>query len=274
MTGTGDKRVNANVKALLNIAFDSKNRAKVNHKRPYTFFSAMDEFDVNGKKEAIEFLEFYCDLLENHPARLCFYLSETSTLDWFGRTLQGDHKIMAFLQQQANATYHVFPDVVPVAKIGHRDAHVVHCAERVRKRSKCAEPSLGAVSSETTPPGTSVQRKACVEKGQGDGVHNCESSSALPEKVTGMAAGDGYKMITETVACAPVKFLRAEGHVEFRRPSSKKYLRETKWNRPCKLEIAYSMTDLQDSTIHLIIYSCDMPCKRNLMKQFESVACD
>lgn len=231
----------------------------------------MEEFDVDSKKEAVDFLEFYCDLLENSPTRLCLYLSETSTLDWFGRTLHGDHKIMAFLQQQANSTCHVFPDVVPVSKIGYRDTHVVHCAERVRKRSKCVKPSLGAASSETTPPGTSMQRKVRVEKGQGDGVHNCESSSALSEKVT---AGDGYKVITETVACAPIKFLRAEGHVEFRRPSSKKYVRETKWKRPCKLEIAYSMTNLQDSTIHLIIYSCDMPCKRNLMKQFESVSCD
>lgn len=68
-----------------------------------------------------------------------------------------------------------------------------------------------------------------------------------------------------------VKFLTAEGHVEFHRPSSKKLQPETKWQRPCKLHIAYDCTkDIKDSSFYLIIYEGNVKCRRNLMKDFEA----
>lgn len=68
-----------------------------------------------------------------------------------------------------------------------------------------------------------------------------------------------------------VKFLTAEGHVEFHRPSSKKLQPETKWQRPCKLHIAYDCSkDIKDSSFYMIIYEGNVKCRRNLMKDFEA----
>lgn len=70
----------------------------------------------------------------------------------------------------------------------------------------------------------------------------------------------------------PVKYVIAEGVLEFKGKISKKLQRETRWSRPCKLQIAYTQTGFEDCTIHLIIYEGNMKCRRNLMKDFETNA--
>lgn len=68
-----------------------------------------------------------------------------------------------------------------------------------------------------------------------------------------------------------VQYLTAEGHVEFHRPSSKKIMKETKWQRPCKIHIAYdSGRDVKDTNFYLIIYEGNVKCRRNLMNTFEA----
>lgn len=87
-------------------------------------------------------------------------------------------------------------------------------------------------------------------------MHNCES----PVKKSRMAED----------ADAPMKYLVAEGCLEFTGRSSKKLMRQTRWSRPCKLHIAYRQTSLDDCTVYLMIYEGSMKCRRNLMKDFEA----
>lgn len=87
-------------------------------------------------------------------------------------------------------------------------------------------------------------------------MHNCLASPVKKSRVE-----------TEDV---PMKYLIAEGFIEFRRKSSKKLQPETKWSRPCKLQVAYTQTSFEDCTMHLIIYEGNMKCRRNLMKDFDS----
>lgn len=68
-----------------------------------------------------------------------------------------------------------------------------------------------------------------------------------------------------------VKYLTSEGNVEFHRPSLKKLQSETKWQRPCKIHIAYDCgKDIKDSSLYLIIYEGNVKCRRNLMRDFEA----
>lgn len=68
---------------------------------------------------------------------------------------------------------------------------------------------------------------------------------------------------------APIKFLVAEGSLEFAGKSSKKLQRQTQWSRPCKLHIAYKQTSVEDCTVFLMIYEGSLKCRRNLMKDFD-----
>lgn len=66
-----------------------------------------------------------------------------------------------------------------------------------------------------------------------------------------------------------LKYLTAEGHVEFHRQSQKKYQKETKWQRPVKLHLGYTYNSIKDCTIYLVIYEGNLTCRRNLLKEFE-----
>lgn len=66
-----------------------------------------------------------------------------------------------------------------------------------------------------------------------------------------------------------VKYLTAEGNIEFHRPSLKKLQRETIWQRPCKIHLAYDMgKDIKDSSLRT--YEGNVKCRRNLLKDFEA----
>ncbi|CAG9864684.1 unnamed protein product [Phyllotreta striolata] len=71
-----------------------------------------------------------------------------------------------------------------------------------------------------------------------------------------------------------LKYVKSEGHVEFHKPSLKKYQAETKWQRPCKLSVAYLSDNPDDYMIYLIIYEGNLKCKRNLLKDFEAEECE
>ncbi|KAK9746773.1 hypothetical protein QE152_g5814 [Popillia japonica] len=157
-------------------------------------------------------------------------------------------------------------DPIPVNEIGHRDTHIIKYPKEQKKRSLALKNSPGTTSQEKTPP-NNAGTSNILEQGQGDGLHNCEILSS-PAKRCRM---DDIIICTEPIYM-PIKYVSMEGHVEFHKRSTKKFQRENKWQRPCKLEVAYSTSNHNDTTIHLIIYSCDMKCRRNLLKEFETSA--
>lgn len=113
------------------------------------------------------------------------------------------------------------------------------------------------------------------DQGQGDGFHNPIDLPVSPAKRFKPAEGDFLENDVETVegesdATPRVKYMTAEGSIEFHRPSIKKLQAETKWKRPCKLSVAYSSVNCHDCTIYLIIYEGNVKCRRNLMKDFEA----
>lgn len=127
-----------------------------------------------------------------------------------------------------------------------------------RKTTKIIEhyTNLGC---EHTPPNnatTSATDSKFVEQGQGDGIHN----NCSPAK----------KSRIETEDDLPMKYIQADGYLEFTGKSSKKLQPETRWSRPCKLQIAYTQTSFEDCTIYLMIYEGNMKCRRNLMKDFDA----
>lgn len=104
-----------------------------------------------------------------------------------------------------------------------------------------------------------------VEKGQGDGLHNCDLSSSPAKK---------SRLDTESVEGVCISNISMEGSLEFRKKSNKKLQKETKWSRPCKLAFAYTGTNLNDFTLHLIIYEGNSKCRKNLLKDFEGAKPD
>lgn len=132
------------------------------------------------------------------------------------------------------------------------------------------------INQECTPPNCTIPSAGCsvskVEKGQGDGIHNCENFVS-PVKKSRLDSGDtsigSPKTDRATEEDLPIKYMSCEGSIEFRRLSSKKLQTETKWARPCKLHIAYTCNSFDDCTIHLIIYEGNIKCRRNLLKEFE-----
>lgn len=109
----------------------------------------------------------------------------------------------------------------------------------------------------TSPNPTTSADSKYVEQGQGDGMHNCLESSPVKKLRV-----EDQKLL--------MKYLEAEGYLEFTGKSSKKLMRETRWSRPCKLHIAYTHTNFEDCTVYLMIYEGNMKCRRNLMKDFEA----
>lgn len=214
--------------------------------------------------EAQQFSEFFIDLFENHRDNLVYYLADTATLDWFGHTIKGPKNIVTYLKNSAGSCKHNFSNVSPARKIGFRPNHVI-------KFSSASRHYKGEISplrnEEVTPPNLTFSPiiQTRIEKGQGDGPHNCDSSESPRKKCKiDFREGDGSGPVPN------IKYIITEGHIEFRRKSTKKLQSETKWNRPCKLEVAYSATNFEDCVIYMMIYQGNMKCRRNLLKDFEA----
>lgn len=134
----------------------------------------------------------------------------------------------------------------------------------------------------TTPPKQILPSTSGVdENGQGDGPHHAEVLVSPVKKFKpNPKCGDFIEpspsveteiIESETEARLPqIKNLVAEGYIQFHKPSTKKMQNETKWKRPCKLNIAYTSLTPTDNTIYLIIYEGNVKCRRNLLKDFES----
>lgn len=116
-----------------------------------------------------------------------------------------------------------------------------------------------------------------TDQGQGDGYHNAPT---LPLEATHLSPPKKFKrnlhesvdldvVEGESEVSHHVKYVVCEGEVEFRKPSLKKLQAETKWRRPCKLNVAYTAAEC-DYTVYLIIYEGNVKCRRNLLKDFEA----
>nr|XP_022903187.1 uncharacterized protein LOC111415659 [Onthophagus taurus] len=235
----------------------------------------MESFTKEDQEIAQKLMDFYTDLVENHVDFLSYSLSDRVILDWFGKTIKGERNIALHLKDNTKFV-HLLENLQPVFKIGHRDTHIVDVSKKQKSLTLNDSSSL-VNSDEKTPPKTDAGSSHIFEQGQGDGLHNCElpvspikkfKKSNSVEEVVKIEDEDDMINCEE---CAPIRFVQADGFIEFRKKSAKKLQRETKWKRPCKLEIAYSVVGDKDFTIHLIIYSNEMKCKRNLLKDFESI---
>lgn len=284
---------------------------------------------MNFSEEEIKcaqiFCKFYIDLLEEENSAILYYLSETATLDWFGKTIKGPRNISTFLKGEIACAKHLFVNILPVREIAYRNTHTN------KKESKCStkrkllnhtiiipnSPPSPLTPDEITPPkqiSASPLIHHAIEAGQGDGLHNITQplkdlddsgisvhgmeGSTIPMMTEGCCiksiqgspmkrvklnndakAGTEVKSADKIIEIVEgnkgvVRYVTLEGHMEFRRRSTKKFQRETKWQRPCKLHIAYSCPKVSESTIYLIIYEGNMRCRRNLLKEFEAAEDD
>lgn len=241
----------------------------------------MDKFSTQQREEARKLGIFFQDLMDNHKDCVKYYISETSVLDWFGQTVKGEKNITAFIKTNIGTCKHNFSNAVPTEKIGFRDSHVIKLP-RNKQQLVPKRTQLETNNKECTPPNCTIPSAAgCsdtnneVEKGQGDGLHNCEPFVS-PVKKSRLDSGDSSVVATPKTNTTsdedlPVKYLTCEGSIEFRRISSKKLQSETKWTRPCKLHIAYTCNSFDDCTLHLVIYEGNMKCRRNLLKEFDEL---
>ncbi|KAJ8949710.1 hypothetical protein NQ318_013579 [Aromia moschata] len=245
------------------------------------------DFTEAQRNEARTFGEFYIDMMENYRNTVKYYLSQDVILDWFGQTVKGEKTVSLFLKKNLSSVKHFMSVAVPVKKIGFRDTHIVNIPKEPKKIpiGLMSPPRITITRSQTktpkkqTDPSTSSSnskdRERDKERGQGDGLHNLPDLPLSPAKRFKPSGGDFSDIDLETVegesdGPPKVKYVMAEGAVEFHRPSIKKLQTETKWKRPCKLSIAYSSTNCNDCTIYLIIYEGNVKCRRNLMKEFEA----
>lgn len=271
-------------------------------------------FSEEEVKTASEFCKFFINLLEEENCPILYYLSETATLDWFGKTIKGSKNISTFLKGEIVSAKHLFTHIHPVREIGSRITH------SIKKQSKCSTkrkllnhtiiipngPPSPLSADEVTPPkqiSASPLIHQSIEAGQGDGLHNniskslktLDASIPITNEGSTMAMIEGSNMQGSPMKRAKLendaelavdqtsdseknkglmRYVTLEGHIEFRRRSMKKFQRETKWQRPCKLHIAYSCPKVSESTIYLIIYEGNMRCRRNLLKEFEAAEDD
>ncbi|XP_018330539.1 uncharacterized protein LOC108740648 [Agrilus planipennis] len=229
------------------------------------------EKETKEADDAQIFFDFFVDLLENHRETAVYYFSENALLDWFGQTVRGEKGIRGFFRTTIATVTHEFKDVTPVSKIGYRDSHVVQLPVKKSIRCETLVPGITELlcNSEKTPPNKPLQRinHNIEEKGQGDGFHVEQSHyHHSPPKRLRMEQGQG----DAEASVASIKYLSTNGYVEFHKKSSKKLQTETKWKRPCKLEIAYSIDPVEKYIIHLVIYEGNMKCRKNLLKDFEA----
>ncbi|XP_017772524.1 PREDICTED: uncharacterized protein LOC108559688 [Nicrophorus vespilloides] len=223
----------------------------------------MEKYTEEQVKEATSFAEFYIDLIENHRDSFSYYLSDNAILDWFGQTVKGEKNIKVFLKNHVNKIKHIFPNIEPCSKIGYRDTHVVKYIPRESKNTVTETID----NEEKTPPNKALlspggSRKR--EKGQGDGLHNCSDTPTKRTRLNDTEDDD------PSVPDVQITNITSDGYIEFYRKSSKKFQNETKWSRPCKFQVAFSQVP-SGYLIHLMIYQGTVKCKRNLLKQFDSV---
>lgn len=105
-----------------------------------------------------------------------------------------------------------------------------------------------------------------LEIGQGDGLHNCPPLMSPRKKMK--IESEEQDETVEGEEESQLKYITAEGNVEFHKPSLKKLQNETKWRRPVKLHLGYTKSSFKDCTIYLIIYEGNLKCRRNLYKEF------
>lgn len=224
--------------------------------------STSEAFSKEEVSEAEKFSDFLMNLLENHNECLVYYLADTALLDWFGHTIKGPKNIVAYLKKNAGKCKHRFTNPSPVRKIGYRENHVIKFTSEAKRRNSSNFSPCDSASN--SPKLTFSPVTHLIEKGQGDGPHNnCPDS---PRKKIKLDTDQGDSIVEKPV----LKYISSEGHLEFHRRSSKKLQPETKWNRSCKLEVAYSATNFEDCVIYMMIYQGNMKCRRNLLKDFEA----
>nr|CAI5863773.1 unnamed protein product [Callosobruchus analis] len=243
------------------------------------------EISEKDVQEAKAFGEFFIDKMENHRNTLLYYLAEKVVLDWFGHTVKSDKIVCAFLKKTFLSVNHIMGDAKPVKKIGFRDTHVVNLPREPKMIPMglmtppriCHQKMLFKTPKKQMAPSTSalLQLKDHKEKGQGDDIHNLLDMEMSPVKRfkasnVDMVVSNLELVESECDTVVPqVRYALMEGAIEFHKPSSKKLQSETKWKRPCKLSVAYSVAN-GDYTIYLIIYEGNVKCRRNLMKDFEA----
>jgi len=221
--------------------------------------------------DAESFLSFYIDLFENHVDTLPYHLSEDALLDWFGQTVRDVKKIGEFLKHNVGSVKHLFTQPEVCDSVGYRESHTNFIPRKTRKR---LSPVLK--NQDVTPPSGAGVSKKTTHKHEGDSDEETPPKrtklSFEPDRVVTVQSNSLIENEDKTDV-VEIKNISAEGHVEFHRKSSKKYQRETKWLRPCKLQIKFSKS-LTGYTIHMMIYEGNMRCRRNLLKEFDAADSD
>ncbi|XP_050299346.1 uncharacterized protein LOC126738182 isoform X2 [Anthonomus grandis grandis] len=219
----------------------------------------------NNATEVQTVLDFYLDLIEHSKNLIRYYLSEDVVLDWFGHTVKGQKNVAAFMKDKVNPVKHIFKEARAIDSIGFRDTHVVKTsrpARRILRSSLLSPPRPTLLNTPKKQPQASTSARRQIE------------SPRKRQKLTPTHFDTSDIDILESENCIAdqmVKYLTAEGNVEFHRPSLKKLQRETKWRRPSKLHIAYNGgKDVKDTSFYLIIYEGNVKCRKNLISAFEA----
>ncbi|XP_050299345.1 uncharacterized protein LOC126738182 isoform X1 [Anthonomus grandis grandis] len=238
----------------------------------------------NNATEVQTVLDFYLDLIEHSKNLIRYYLSEDVVLDWFGHTVKGQKNVAAFMKDKVNPVKHIFKEARAIDSIGFRDTHVVKTsrpARRILRSSLLSPPRPTLLNTPKKQPQASTSARRQIGKPNFDHsesppapLKNLSESPRKRQKLTPTHFDTSDIDILESENCIAdqmVKYLTAEGNVEFHRPSLKKLQRETKWRRPSKLHIAYNGgKDVKDTSFYLIIYEGNVKCRKNLISAFEA----
>ncbi|KAF7281128.1 hypothetical protein GWI33_005080 [Rhynchophorus ferrugineus] len=246
-------------------------------------------------------LDFFTEMVETSKPLMRYYLSDNVVLDWFGQTIKGQKNVATFIRYNINPIKHMLKDVKPTSKIGFRDSHIVKISRPLRRTLRSAFLSPPRLSMPCTPKkmpfqaSTSLARRETLRRNINDhhftGINDDTDHNKTPTNGSGIPSERGDESPRKRRRHSPrdldadlvepecdfdlsdvaVRYLTAEGDVEFHRPSLKKLQTETKWRRPCKFHLAYDCgKDVKDSTFYLIIYEGNVKCRKNLMSAFEA----
>ncbi|XP_066245140.1 uncharacterized protein [Euwallacea similis] len=237
--------------------------------------------------EAQQLLDFYVDLMENSKHLLKYYLSENVILHWFGRTVKGQKQVATFMNTNIRFMKHGFnKEALATNKISFQDSHSLQTFWPLRRISQPTFFSIPRLTLMFTPikqlhSSTSAKSHTSQFNLDKSRTKNEGSLSSCPrnlsvsprkhQRITQLDITDTDVLQSDDnkEADSRVRYLKTEGYVAFHQPNLDKLEREAKWQKSCKIHIAYDfINDINDSSFYLIIYEENNNCRRNLFKDF------
>lgn len=89
--------------------------------KPKIFHNDNSTNKASERQQARTFILWYKKMIDNDRQNLALYLSDDTTLEWFGKTIKTKKKVTAFLKHDMQCTRHDFTTIESIDRIQNRN---------------------------------------------------------------------------------------------------------------------------------------------------------